>query len=72
MSEGFWGITARDIVMMEYEDVATSIREASGYPDEKLIPLITKRRMESEGDLERLACSRILCAILDKPDIMYW
>lgn len=70
MSEGFWGISAKDIVKMEYDELASSVREASGYDDESLIVLITRRRMESDSDLEILACSRILCAVLDKPDIM--
>lgn len=66
----FWGVTSADIIKMKYSELVPFVRVASGLSDEEIVVSITKRRQQATGDAETLACSRIISAFIDGPDVV--
>lgn len=67
----FWGISVANVIRMEYVNLAKTISQASGGLSETAIVVeVTKRRKASDSDAEILACSRIISAFIEGPDVL--
>ena len=67
----FWGLGAREIVAMEYSEIADVVMEkAAPMTMEEVAVEIIRRRDAAESDAERLACNRILSALIGGPDVL--
>ncbi len=69
-SKDFWGYVIPEVITMDYEELPKAICEASKLDETEIIAVLTKRRMETDSDAERHACSRILSALIGGPDSM--
>lgn len=70
-TEPFWQYTAKEIMGMKYEKIKGSIMAAASPASvEEIAVTVTKRREASQSPAEKLACSRILSALIDGPDVL--
>lgn len=70
-TESFWGYSAKEIMGMDYRDIKGNIMSAASPASmEEIGVAVTKRREEADSPAERLACSRILSALIDGPDVL--
>lgn len=66
----FWGMNVAEILNMEYALLAEKVIRASGLSADEVIAEVTRRRVNANSDAETLACSRIISACLDGPDVV--
>lgn len=70
-TELFWCYSAKDIMAMPYEQVKNNVLEAAKPSTiEDVAVVVAKRRETTESPAEQLACSRILSALIDGPDVL--
>jgi len=70
-TESFWGYSAKEIMGMDYGSIKGNILSAASPASMEAIGvLITRRREYAESPAEQLACSRILSALIDGPDVL--
>lgn len=70
-TDRFWGLSAKEIVTMEYSCIAgTIMTNAAPMSAEDIAVAIVKRRDTVESDAEKLACNRILSALIGGPDVL--
>jgi len=68
--KAFWGFSVAEILKMEYDSIEPTLLDASGLSIEAIVIDVTKRRAASKSDAETLACSRIISAMLNGPDVI--
>lgn len=70
-TELFWTYSAKDIMGMNYEQIKdTIIKAATPSSAEEIAVMVTRRRESASSPAEQLACSRILSALIDGPDVL--
>lgn len=70
-TEPFWGYSAKDIILMPFAEISECILEkASPLEKEEIVVVLTKRRHATTSAAERLACNRIMSALVDGPDVL--
>lgn len=70
-TESFWGYSAKDVIVMPFAEVSERIlKNASPLKKNEIIVALTKRRTATTSAAERLACNRIMSALVDGPDVL--
>ena len=70
-TESFWGYSARQIIIMPFAEVSQCIlANASPLEKNEIVVILTKRRNVATSAAERLACNRIMSALVDGPDVL--
>lgn len=70
-TESFWGYSAREIIVMPFSEISSCVSEkASPLEKNEIVVALTVRRSASTSAAERLACSRIMSALVDGPDVL--
>lgn len=70
MDETFWGLSVQQILGMEYEDIPACICENSHMEVTAIVEKLTKMRQKAKGQAYKLACSRIISAMINGPDVL--
>ena len=70
-TENFWTYSVKDIMGMKYEDIKENIMKAAEpLTVDEIGVAVMERREGVESLAERLACCRILSALIDGPDVL--
>lgn len=70
-TELFWTFSAKEIMGMSFDKIKDNVMAAAAPMTlEDIAVVVTKRREHAESPAEKLACSRILSALIDGPDVL--
>lgn len=70
MEETFWGLSVQQILGMDYEDIPACIYENSNMEVTAIVEKVTMMRQKARGQAFKLACSRIISAMINGPDVL--